>query len=102
MATSAVRENRRQVSKAIYHSTLAAALEGFVRDELPLIRWSFGEISSFVRQRSDERELIPSVLKLSKPLLFWLLTRQKPPIYLENMAILLKNRGYLAITHQYR
>ena len=102
MATSTVRENRRQMSKAFYHSTLATALEKFGRDELPLIRWFFGEISSFVRQRSDERELIPTVPQLPEILVFWLLTSQKPPIFLENMAIRLKNRGYLAITHQYR
>ena len=56
----------------------------------------------FCKTALDEREPIPAVLKLSKVLVFWLLTRQKPPIFLENMAILLKNRGYLAITHQYR
>jgi hypothetical protein len=81
MATSTVRENRRQMSKAFYHSTLATALERFGRDELPLI---------------------PTVPQLPEILVFLLLTSQKPPIFLENMAIRLKNRGYLAITHQYR
>ena len=54
----------------------------------------------FAKRSADERELIPT--ELFEFLVFWLLMSQKPPIFLENKAILLKKRGSLAITHQYR